>query len=108
MPSNCPSGNFWKIRPGDTFYLIAKNIGTTVEILEQLNPNIDPNKLTVGQEICLPEEPPCPSGIFITVEPGDTFYSIAKEVGTTIDTLLKLNPHLDPENLQIGSNICLP
>ncbi|WMX56276.1 LysM peptidoglycan-binding domain-containing protein [Peribacillus sp. R9-11] len=33
---------------------------------------------------------------------GDTFYSIAKRYGTTVDNLKSLNPKVDPSSLQIG------
>jgi len=51
----CPSGVYWEISPGDTLYTIAQATGTTVEILQQLNPGLDPENLQVGQSICLPQ-----------------------------------------------------
>ncbi|MEW5762944.1 MAG: LysM domain-containing protein, partial [Bacillota bacterium] len=96
----CPSGRYWRVEPGDTLYLIALRVGTTVEELRRLNPGIDPNNLQVGQFICLPE-PVCPSGVFWIVAPGDTLYSIARTMGTTVEKLLELNPHVDPLNLQV-------
>lgn len=104
----CPSGRYWRVRRGDTFYLIAIRSGTTVAILRQLNPNVDPNNLRVGSLICLPPEPPCASGLFWRVAEGDTLFSIAQATNTTVKRLLELNPHVDPKNLQIGQNICLP
>lgn len=50
----------------------------------------------------------CPSGIYWRVSAGDTLYKIAKSVGTSVDKLLELNPGINPNNLQIGQNICLP
>lgn len=104
----CPSGRYWRVKAGDTFYLIALRIGTTVEELLRLNPGVDPYNLQVGQLLCLPPERPCPSGIFWQVGPGDTLFTIAQAVGTTVERLMELNPHVDPHNLQIGQNICLP
>ncbi|MDH7577291.1 MAG: LysM domain-containing protein [Bacillota bacterium] len=99
----------WRVRPGDTLYLIAAQSGTTIAELLRLNPGIDPNNLQVGQVINLPEElPPCPSGVYWEVAAGDTLFSIARAIGTTVERLLELNPHIDPENLQIGQKICLP
>ncbi|MFI8494432.1 LysM peptidoglycan-binding domain-containing protein [Peribacillus butanolivorans] len=37
-----------------------------------------------------------------TIVKGDTFYSIAKRYGTTVDNLKSLNPKVDPSSLQIG------
>ncbi|MGN1097816.1 MAG: LysM peptidoglycan-binding domain-containing protein [Clostridia bacterium] len=51
----------------------------------------------------------CPPGqIPHTVRSGDTLWALATEHGTTVDEILKLNPGIQPENLQIGSVICLP
>lgn len=41
----------YRIRPGDTFALIAQRLGTTVARLEHLNPGIDPSSLVVGEKI---------------------------------------------------------
>ncbi|MDN5348492.1 MAG: hypothetical protein PWP65_2057 [Clostridia bacterium] len=105
----CPSGRYWQVAPGDTLYLISRRATTTVSELLRLNPGIDPDNLQVGQFLCLPpEQPPCPSGLYWVVAPGDTLSSIARSVGTTVEVLLRLNPGVDPFNLQVGQNICLP
>lgn len=53
-------------------------------------------------------KPYCPSGIYWRVAKGDTLYKIAKETGTTVARLIQLNPNINPNNLRIGQNICLP
>ena len=40
-----------------------------------------------------------------TVKPGDTLASIATQFGTTVRALLRLNPSIDPDTLQIGQEI---
>lgn len=50
----------------------------------------------------------CPSGRFRRIQPGDTLYAIALSIQTTVDELLRLNPQINPQNLQVGSVICLP
>lgn len=50
----CPSGRYYTVRPGDTFWKIAYSLGTTANILMQLNPNIDPTSLRPGMNICIP------------------------------------------------------
>ena len=44
----------YTIREGDTFETIAVDQGTTVEQLQALNPDVDPNSLQVGQKILIP------------------------------------------------------
>ena len=40
-----------------------------------------------------------------TVQTGDTLSVIASKTGTTVAVLLKLNPHIDPQALQVGQKI---
>jgi LysM repeat protein len=40
-----------------------------------------------------------------TVKPGDTLASIAAQFGTSVRALLRLNPSIDPDTLQIGQEI---
>ena len=44
----------YTIREGDTFETIAADQGTSVEQLQALNPDVDPNSLQVGQKILIP------------------------------------------------------
>jgi N-acetylmuramoyl-L-alanine amidase len=39
----------YTVQNGDNYYKIAKNKGTTVDTLKNLNPNIDPNKMIAGK-----------------------------------------------------------
>ncbi len=105
----CPSGRFWKVQAGDTFYTIAVRLNLDVGDLQQLNPGIDPDNLQVGISLCLPEElPPCASGLYWRAAPGDTLFSIAQATGTTLGRLLLLNPSIDPGNLRVEQAVCLP
>ena len=108
MPQ-CPAGwTLYTIRSGDTLYRIAQERGTTVRALLDANPGVDPNSLRVGQRICVPG-PECPTGyVPRTIRAGDTLYSIARELGTTVDDILDANPGLDPDALQVGQQICVP
>ncbi|MCL6613549.1 MAG: LysM peptidoglycan-binding domain-containing protein [Firmicutes bacterium] len=110
-PGPCPGGFPYIIRTGDTFFSIARRFGIAVPALAAANPGVDPDALQVGQRICVPAPPPpveeCPGG-FYTIRPGDTFFGLARRFGYTIDALLAVNPGVDPENLQIGQQICLP
>lgn len=43
-----------------------------------------------------------------TVQPGDTLWSIANELDTTVVELLDLNPGITPDRLQIGQKLVIP
>ena len=114
MPMNndlrppCASGRYYRVKEGETLISIAAKVGVAREELEELNPEVNWLNLQIGQLLCLPGERPCPSGIYWEVEAGDTLYLIAREIGTTVEEIMKLNPEIQPENLQIGQLLCLP
>lgn len=43
-----------------------------------------------------------------TVRTGDTLYMLARQYKITLDALMKANPNLDPYNLRIGMQLCIP
>lgn len=47
----------------------------------------------------------CRNQITYVIRPGDTLFRIAAFYHTTIDEIIKMNPGIDPLNLQIGSAI---
>ncbi|MEW6182139.1 MAG: LysM domain-containing protein [Bacillota bacterium] len=113
----CPGGTLYVIRAGDTFYNIALRYGVSVDALIAANPGVNPNNLQIGQSICIPTIAPGPvpappggpcGGRLYTIQPGDTLYSIAGRFGYTVGALLGANPGINPNNLQIGQQICLP
>ena len=46
-----PAPQYYRIESGDTFSSVALKFNTTVDELRALNPNVDPQALTVGQRI---------------------------------------------------------
>jgi LysM repeat protein len=106
---------------GDTFATIAAKLGTTVAVLESLNPNLTPTNLQVGASIIAPSNsapatiPPAPvtptpstSGASYTIQAGDTFTLIAAKFQTTVAALEAANPNINTSTLQIGQVINLP
>lgn len=50
----------------------------------------------------------CPQGSFpYTIKSGDTLYKLAKIYNTTVEDIMRLNPGINPKNLQIGQRICI-
>lgn len=55
MSNRCPQGTTpYTIRAGDTFFLIARRYGISLDELLRANPGVDPDRLYVGQIICVP------------------------------------------------------
>lgn len=60
----CTSQNYYVVAAGDTFYSIARKFNVSVQALEQINPDANPNAMFVGQVLCIPL---APSPVSITV-----------------------------------------
>lgn len=106
----CPRGaSYYVWKAGDTAQSVAQAAGTTVQALSVLNPDVNFATLPAGTEICLPSQSyTCISGAPYTVQPGDTFTSIAADLGVTTYELLERNPGVAPDNLMVGQVICVP
>ena len=108
----CPNGFLYTIMAGDTLFSLAQRFNVTVQAIINANPGIDPNRLQIGQVICIPRPmpptPPCPNGFLYTIRPGDTLFSIAQRFNVTVQAIINVNPGIDPNRLQIGQVICIP
>ena len=99
----------YTVKKGDTLYSIAKKYNTTVQKIIDLNYLKNAN-LSIGQVLRIPEmytpdnEISLPNYISYTVKKGDTLYSIAKEYGISVDTIIKDNA-LNNNNLVIGQEL---
>ena len=58
----CHPGTFpYIIKAGDTYFILAQRFNTTVAAIERANPGVNPNRLFIGQVICIPTTtPPTP------------------------------------------------
>lgn len=111
VPAACPGGTLYTIKPGDSYYELARRFNTTINALIAANPEVNPTNLQLGQQICIPVPPspgPCPGGFPYTITIGDTFFSIARRFGIAVPALEAANPGVDPNRLQIGQQICVP
>jgi peptidoglycan endopeptidase LytF len=123
-------GFYHTVVAGDSFYTISKRYNIPLDVIMNANPNMDPQNLQIGSRVCVPSiesappegevmqppEAPAPppvsqpvcDGILHTVVRGDSFYTIARRYKVPLDTLMNANPNMDPQNLQIGSRVCVP
>lgn len=124
-PGGCSPGSVpYVIRSGDTFYSIARRNGITVGQLQRANRGVNPSALRIGQTICVPRPgaapgpgpgmpggggPACvPGARPYVIRAGDTFYSIARNFGVSLEELQRVNPGVNPNRLQVGQLICIP
>ena len=105
----CPPRTMpYYIKPGDTFFKLARQFNITVLAITAANPLVNPNSLRIGQVICIPILPPCPEANYYTVKPGDSLYRIARFFNVSLDALVEANPAIDPDNLLVGQIMCIP
>jgi len=88
--------------------------GTPDQIPNHPEPPVKPERPdTPGRpDMDLPARPPMPPvrppKRRHTVVSGDTLYLIAKRYSVRLDDLMEENPHLDPYNLMIGTELIIP
>ncbi len=113
MARQCPPGTTaYTIKSGDTLYKIARTYKISVDNLVEANPGVDPNRLQVGQTICIPVVAPpsaCPPGsASYIIQAGDTYSALARHFNTSVEAIAKANPGVNPNALQVGQNLCIP
>ena len=109
-----PNDNY-VVLPGETWYSISRKLGTTVELLNQLNPEI--GVLRPGQSLKVPGGASNPivenkndSGspyVFHTIVSGETLYSLTRKYNVSAETLIELNPEL-AGSFRTGTVIRIP
>ena len=77
------------VQPGESLYRIAAHYGVPPTALLRENERADPNRLTPGECLLVPEK-----GRTHTVRRGETLASVARQEGTDERTLLRHNPYL--------------
>ncbi len=113
VPRDYVCTEMYTIAAGDTLYSISQKSGVPVSRLMQVNNIMNPYSLEVGQKICIPGNgaiasgTPC-SGVLHTIAPGDTPYMLANHYKVSLESILQANPTLDPHNLMVGGQICIP
>lgn len=110
----CPTGfSPYTIKKGDTLARIASQLSTTVTALLAANPGLIPERMSIGQVICVPQPaapqaPACPIGSSpYEIKRGDTLAGIAVRFNTTVETIMTANPGVIPERLYVGQVICV-
>lgn len=127
----------YTVQAGDTLYSISQRYGVDVNLLMRANKIRNPYNLRIGVRLCIPglegntpspaplpdvepdlpqdgaespdtPAPPAQCRMIHVVEEGDTLYLIAKQHNVTLEALMQANQTIDPYNMQIGEEICIP
>jgi N-acetylmuramoyl-L-alanine amidase len=93
------------VQPGDSLWKIASAYHVSLQSLEASNPTVNPSNLLIGTRLNLPQSQ---SESTYRVQPGDSFFLIAKKYGTTTAALQSANPGIYALNLQVGQVLRIP
>ncbi len=108
-----PTATTYTVKAGDSLSVIAKNYGTTIQDIQQLN-QMNSTNIYIGQvlkipvvETLAPEELPDKQLNRYTVVSGDTLSLIAKSYGTTVTNIKTLN-NLSTDRIYVGQTLLIP
>ncbi len=119
IAQNAKKYTTYVVKEGETMKSIAKKIGCKTKEIRNLNPDVDKKNPRVNTTLVVPNknygnpiikaqpQKPVEKVIIHTVEPGHTFYGIAKEYNVTIQSIKDANPLL-ADGLNPGQKIRIP
>ena len=133
MRKECYCVAIHTVTAGETLYSISQMYDVSVCDLMMANRIRNPYNLRIGMKLCIPGDtlntpsrPPqvdsnpnggdndCDCmpkecrGTPYTVKKGDTLYLIAKAYRIPLNALMAANPDIDPYNMYVGMEICIP
>ena len=99
----------YTVAEGDNLSKIARKYNTSVDDIVRLNDILDPNQISINQELIIPESTK-PANITnsYNVRPGDTLGRIAKTYNTTAKNLAKYNDIEDMNMIKVNQQIAIP
>ena len=97
------------MRRGDTLSSLAREYGTTVQSLVQLNDLADPNRIRAGESLYVRVASDREGNCCDTyeVQRGDTLTAIARRFGTTVSRLAGINHLSNPDVIHPGQTLIL-
>ncbi len=100
---------YHKVKSGETLEKIARDYGVSVQELIKANKNINPNRLKVGESLCIPQKTSAKTQEYAIykVKKGDTLYSIAEKFGVDVQELKSFN-NLKSEKIIEGQELKIP
>lgn len=110
---------WYTVKDGDLVGRIAADHGISISDIKRLNPDLNVDRISIGQRIkvkgemvAIEEEQPKPAPVeakpgevWHTVEDGDLVGRIAEKYGTTTRRIKELNPDLNIDRISIGQRI---
>ena len=99
----------YKVVSGDTLSKIVQKYGTTYQELARINGISNPDKISVGQVLKLPNSTSSSSSTTTyTVVSDDTLSKIAQKFDTTYQELARFNGISNPDKISVGQILKVP
>jgi len=98
----------YQVKAGDTLSQIAKNAGVYTASLQSLNGIANPNRIYVGQILCLRAGTYSAAGYRYVVVAGDTLSAIAANFGWNMHYLASVNHIVNVNHIRVGQVIMIP
>ncbi len=107
-----------RVQPGETLWSIAGRYGVPLDAIVVANNLADPNRIRAGDILLIPVASPAPQSgpptpaasqaWTYTVQPGDTFWGIARRLGVSFSDLAAANPGVNLGLIHPGQVLNLP
>ena len=131
-PTTTPAcnGSMYKVKAGDTLYMLSKKYNITLDTLMEANPDLDPYNLRIGMQLCIPSqinemttsnminqmpempnegaENNCVGGSSYTTQRGDTLTRILDRYEISFGALQCSNPMVDFTDSLENMTLCIP
>ena len=101
-----PEAITYTVEPGDTLSAVASQTGVPIEELMAMNDLADTN-LVIGQKLMLGGAAPAVP-LSVTVEPGDSLWSLSERYGVPVSTLSWANGLAPDAMLTVGETLSIP
>lgn len=117
--SPTPEQTIYVVREGDTLASISLQFNTSLQEILELNPELDADLITVGQQLVIPAQSdpqatftPLPEDYEGMVEyqvvSGDTLFDIAIRYNITIEAIVQANQLTSPDDITVGDILQIP
>jgi murein DD-endopeptidase MepM/ murein hydrolase activator NlpD len=99
------------VRVGESFAMIARRYGLTVDEILAANNLADRNGIFEGQELVIPQittEPTTAGSLSYLVQRGDSLYRLSLIFGVSVDDILAANALTSPAGIYPGMDLRIP
>lgn len=99
-----------EVQPGETFDQIGARYGVDARTLADANPRLaNPDLINPGEQLGIPlHQPGAALPGLLQLESGQTLDQVARQSGTSVDTLMRANGIVNPDTVYPGDRIWVP